>query len=67
MQKKCIKCISCVHTRADKAASENEWTAHECGNPDSEFYKALLNVRSDGEKLKRISWIGCTLGERRVI
>jgi len=66
MSDKCVKCISCKYARPDKEASEKNWTAYECGNPQSEFYKSLLNVRPDGDKLKRISWRGCELGERRV-
>lgn len=61
-----IKCISCRYARPDKTAGEGGWTAYECGNPQSEFYKSLLNVRPDGNKLKRISWSGCEHGERRV-
>ncbi|OQB13007.1 MAG: hypothetical protein BWY15_01971 [Firmicutes bacterium ADurb.Bin193] len=61
-----IKCISCRYARPDKASSDNSWTAYECGNPQSEFYKSLLNVRPDGNKLKRISWPGCEHGERRL-
>jgi len=60
-----IKCISCKYVRPDPAASTPGWTAYECGHSQSEFYKALLNVRSNGDKLKRISWCGCEFGERR--
>lgn len=60
-----IKCISCKHARPDKAASEKGWTAYECGNQDSDYYGALLNIRPNGDKLKRITWTGCELGERR--
>jgi hypothetical protein len=61
-----IKCISCKYARPDKTSSEKGWTAYECGNPHSEFYKSLLNVRPNGDKLKRVSWGGCEFGERRV-
>ena len=60
-----IKCISCRFARVDKAASEKNWTAYECGNPESEYYKALLNVTPDGDQNSRISWSGCACGERK--
>jgi hypothetical protein len=37
----------------------------ECGNPDSEYHKALLNVTPSGDKQQRITWSGCPCGERR--
>ena len=61
-----IKCISCRFARPDPSASDKNWTAYECGNPASEFYKALLNVTPHGAQLQRISWGGCEYGERRV-
>ena len=61
-----IRCISCRHARPDPSASNRTWTAYECGNPASEFYKALLNVTPSGSKLLRISWGGCEHGERRI-
>jgi hypothetical protein len=39
-----IKCISCRFATVDKKASDSGWTAYECSNPKSEYYKALLNV-----------------------
>ena len=57
-----IKCADCVFTHEDKNASEKGWTAYECGNPSSEFHKALLNVTISGNKLTNISWSGCALG-----
>ena len=61
-----IKCISCKHTRVDKDASDSKWDAYECGNPESDYYKALLNTTPEGGKLKRVSWSGRPLGERKV-
>jgi hypothetical protein len=49
--------------REDPEASELGWTAYECGNGDSEFYKALLNVRSNGDRQQRVTWSGCPCGE----
>ncbi|MGS0745581.1 hypothetical protein ACU70A_06475 [Syntrophomonas erecta subsp. sporosyntropha] len=60
-----IKCISCRFAKVDKAASEKNWTAYECGNSESEYYRALLNVTPNGDKNTRISWSGCAYGERK--
>jgi len=60
-----IRCISCRFARPDKKASDRGWTAYECGNPESEYHKALLNVTPTGEKQYRITWSGCEYGERR--
>lgn len=57
-----IKCSKCQYARVDEAAGGREWTAYECGNPRSEYYKALLNVTPDGERLRNISWPGCLEG-----
>ncbi len=59
-----IMCISCKHATADKQATEGKWTAYECSNADSEFYKALVNVGVNGEMHKKISWSGCKHGVR---
>lgn len=61
-----IKCISCSFAKEDEYSSDSKWKAYECSNPKSEYHRALLNIRSDGEKLKRISWSGCPHGERKV-
>lgn len=60
-----IRCISCRFAREDQAASDRHWTAYECGNSHSEYHKSLLNVTPNGEKQERISWSGCSFGERR--
>lgn len=60
-----IKCADCVFAKLDKSASGKSWTAYECGNPDSEYYKALLNVTPNGDKHSRISWHGCPEGRVR--
>ena len=61
-----IKCSQCRYVRPDKKASDKDWTAYECGNCDSEHYKSLLNVSAEGNKLKHISWGGCTKGKVKV-
>ena len=60
-----VKCISCEYARPDKNMSEKNWTAYNCGNPDSDYYGCLLNVSVNGDKHKRISWGGCPLGRRK--
>ena len=57
-----IRCARCRFARPDRKASDSEWTAYECGNRDSEFYRALLNVTYDGDKRERISWKSCAHG-----
>ena len=59
-----IRCSQCRFVRPDKAASEKGWTAYECGNRKSEYYKALVNVSLDGDMLRRVTWKGCPCGER---
>lgn len=61
-----IKCISCRFAQVDEKASDKSWTAYECSNPESDYYKALLNITPAGGKLTRISWSGCVHGERKV-
>jgi len=63
MCNKHIRCASCKYVRPDAYASEKNWTAYECGNIASEYYKALLNIRIDGGKLPWIVWRGCEYGE----
>jgi hypothetical protein len=41
------------------------WAAIECGNPDSEFYKSLLNVSINADMQTYITWSGCKEGERK--
>ena len=58
-----IRCSRCRFTREDPEASERGWTAYECGNGDSEYYRALLNVRRNGDRQQRVTWRGCPCGE----
>lgn len=60
-----IKCVSCRYARKDENTSNKNWTAYECGNPDSEYHRCLLNITPSGEKQDRITWNGCGQGERR--
>ena len=62
-----IKCISCKYAQPDKRASDKYWTAYQCTNRDSDYYGCLLNVRINGDKLKRISWSGCGVGVSQVV
>ena len=47
-----IKCISCKFAKIEEGASNSKWDAYECSNPKSEYHRALLNVRPNGEMLK---------------
>ena len=60
-----IKCANCRYVRPDMNASEQYWTAFECGNGKSEYYRCLLNVGVKGTKLPRITWTGCKYGSER--
>jgi hypothetical protein len=42
-----------------------KWEAIECGNPASEYHRALLNVTPNGDMQKCVTWGGCACGERR--
>ena len=57
-----ITCSHCAYVREDKLSSEPDWTAFECGNPRSEYYRALLNITKGGDKCDRIIWRGCPCG-----
>jgi hypothetical protein len=52
-----------MYARADHAASDKQWLAYECGNPQSEYYGCLLNIKACGSKLPIIVWDGCDKGE----
>ena len=57
-----VKCKDCVYAQPDLIASERGWTAFECGNTNSEYVGALLNVSPHGVKLKEVAWNGCVHG-----
>lgn len=61
-----IKCISCRYATVDKTASDKNWTAYECSNSMSEYHKSLLNITPEGDRNRRVSWFGCSQGERKV-
>ena len=42
-----------------------KWAAIECGNKNSEYFKALLNVTPDGDRQTCVTWGGCPCAERR--
>jgi hypothetical protein len=60
------KCVQCVYVRPDINASDSDWTAYECGNIESPYYKSLLNVTLDGNKLDSVTWQGCEFGKSEV-
>jgi hypothetical protein len=75
-----IKCDECMYARADKSACGNtsgydinkmrvgnakvKWVPIECGNPDSEYYLALLNAGINGARHGSVTWSGCSWGKR---
>jgi len=59
-----IWCADCKFARPDYDVSEyNSWTAFECGNKNSPFYRSLLNITIDGDTLPMITWQGCEAGQ----
>ena len=58
-----IRCKYCRFVKEDKSMSNRFWTAYECGNFKSPYYKSLLNVDPQGNKLGKITWSGCLLGK----
>ena len=58
-----IRCAQCRFARRDRTAGTRQNPAFECGNRNSEYYKALLNITRKGEKLPWITWKGCVCGE----
>ena len=59
-----IKCADCRYAVVDKNVCEKNWTAYECGNSRSQYYKSLLNITPDGGMQDHITWHGCVYGER---
>ena len=57
-----VICANCRFILPDIKASERHWTAYQCGNSKSEYYRSLLNISIDGIKLKRVAWPGCEHG-----
>ena len=60
-----VRCACCKYVRPDKKASERKWTAYECGNSRSEFFRCLLNIDVYGQQLRQIEWTGCESGSER--
>ena len=67
-KKACVCCNGCKFKGTDAVCPKQTlmWAAVECGNPDSEYHKALLNVTLGGEIQDRVTWSGCVCGERGV-
>ena len=60
-----IKCERCKYAQPGKtASSRRSRTEYRCGNWDSEYYGALLNITHDGDKLNSVTWVGCARGKR---
>lgn len=67
-QKKICKCgKGCKFRNTDTICQKQQlnWKAIECGCSYSEYYKSLLNVTPSGDMQERITWSGCSCGERR--
>lgn len=60
-----IRCASCTFVKEDATMNTRKWKAYECGNPQSEFHKSLLNVSVHGNKQPAITWSGCSCAVRR--
>jgi hypothetical protein len=58
-----VPCSSCKYAEIDVMYSTCCWKAYECRNPESDYYKALLNITKNGKELPYITWIGCSWGE----
>jgi len=60
-RKECKCGKGCEYRNTDEICPKQivKWTAFECGCPDSDYYKSLLNVSKGGEKLDSITWTGC--------
>ena len=41
-----------------------KWAAIQCTCSASDYYRALLNINTNGDMLNRIVWSGCPHGER---
>ena len=39
-----------------------KWLALECGNPESEYYRSLVNITETGGMRDRPIWTGCEEG-----
>lgn len=61
-----IRCKLCRFVREDPTMKCDNQSVYECGNPESEYYKSFLNVDTQGNVLKYITWSGCEFGQRRV-
>jgi len=58
-----VRCSCCKYVRPDYFSSGRKWTAYECSNSKSEYYRCLLNIGEDGAKLRWIAWPGCENGD----
>jgi len=66
------RCGKCAHKEGCRVRDTGalcgeqalKWAAIECGNPHSEYYRALLNVTPGGQMRDHITWGGCPCGER---
>jgi len=59
-----IRCSQCRYAQPDPTASKGKWTAYECSNRESDYYRALLNITEGGAKQDSVTWTGCECGVR---
>ena len=57
-------CRSCRFAVRDETTNEVGWCGIMCSNPESEYYKSLLNTSKDGNKLDKVTWGGCPKHEK---
>lgn len=64
-----IKCEKCRFVQRESKVKNigygSDIPAFECGNPESEYYKAIVNMDSEGALKEKIEWPGCECGEKR--
>ena len=60
-----VRCADCRFARLVKDSIDKRRNAYECGNPNSEYSRALLNVTLAGDMQNQITWSGCVNGKRR--
>lgn len=52
-------CASCKYAVEDITTKGSGWVGIECGNSNSEYHRAILNVGRDGSRSNRVTWTGC--------
>ena len=66
-------CANCKYAVEDVSTESWErvhnsyqvWVGIECSNPDSKYYKALLNITKKGTPQSEVTWKGCELHKEK--